>query len=213
MRCPNCKKSTLRKAKYCHNCGASLSNNAKFESTAAVVVTDQAVVSNAPSKMELITTTGLIWGLSLGGCWFADIDPAWSVVPGLVTLIGPTVAEAAYQWVTLPKPPREHITKIQAEHVDELGRPRTIADFDEKISLAQLAWVANRVADGQPFSRRGMCQPGKFSQGDFYAVRDEFFKLHYAFYKNPAVPNEGIILTPRCQKLLKSVVKGVVDGG
>jgi hypothetical protein len=158
--------------------------------------------------MEMVITTGLIWVLSLVGCWLAEINPAWSVLPGLVTLMGPTMANAAYHWATLPKPPKEHINKIQVEYVDEYRTPRNLYDFNEYITLEHLVWVGKRHADGVPFSRRGMCEPGKFSQGDYYKLRDEFLRLRYAFYKNTAVKNEGIILTPRCKKLLNRVVDG-----
>ena len=210
MKCPSCHKSTLRKANFCHTCGAKLNRATAFELASPAIDPALSLPKSSVSKTDVIITTGLIWSLSLGGCWLAEIDPAWSVVPGLVTLIGPTIAEAAYHWVTLPKPPREQAQKIQVEHVDEIGRPRSLYDFEETITLDNLVWVATRIEMGQSFSRRGMCQPGKFSQGDFYKVRDEFLRLRYAFYKNPAVPNEGIILTPRCLKLLKKVV---VDGG
>jgi len=213
MRCPNCSKSTLRKAKFCHNCGQSLTghqnkspNKAQFQTTIPDTVVT--VGPNQVTKMEMVTTVGLIWSLSLGGCWLAEINPAWSVLPGLGTLIAPTIANAAYQWRTLPKPPREHINKIQVEHVDQYHRPRSIYDFEESITMDHLQHVAKRITDGEPFSRRGICQPGQFSQGDYYKIRDEFLRLNYAFYKNPAVKNEGIVLTPRCQKLLKRVVNG-----
>jgi len=210
MRCPDCQKSTLRKAAYCHHCGTALTKSAsqktEFLHTQSLSVSPPVQGKHA-KRNDLIVTTGLIWGMSLGGCWLAGIDPAWSVVPGLVTLIGPTIAEAGHAWVTLPKPPREQITKIQAEHIDEQGRPRSIYDFDDKITLDMLVWVADAVVNQEkPFSRRGICEAGRFSQGNFYTVRDEFLRLNYAFYKNPTIPNEGIILTPRCLKLLKKVL-------
>lgn len=208
MRCPHCRKSTLRKAKYCHHCGTGLKDGSVKSFQSAVPANVSTVSAQSVTKMEMVTTTGLIWTLSLGGCWLAEINPAWSVLPGLVTLMGPTVANAAYHWLTLPKPPKEHINKIQVEHVDEYQRPRSLYDFEAFITLEHLVWVANQVRHGKPFSRRGLCQPGQFSQGDFYKVRDEFLRLHYAFYKNPAIKNEGIILTPRCLKLLKRVVDG-----
>jgi hypothetical protein len=173
---------------------------------------------------EHVLRIGTLFLGGLCGHLFLEWDPSLTVILPLgYVFLGPA---AEFIGTLAGKLPAMEFGQtgpltLRVEHhetSDEGRRFVGLYDMPDSIGLEHLQWIAGKVlpppdGEGESFSRRQVCKVGRLSQLQFETVRDAWLKINYAFYRNPAAPQQGIVLTPRCMKMLKRAHGGVVVAG
>lgn len=218
--CPNCNKWTVRGANFCHHCACVLGGSVFEYGPGPELGPGQVVTEAGPRKTlkDKAMTATLLGMAAACGVLFAGWDAAWiAFTPMIYLSYEPAKDFVAALAGKLPEPKSE-ATTLRVEHVTEDKRHWLLYDFPEGISLDHLQHIARKVlpepiGEGAKFSRRVVCEKGFMSQGQFETIKEFWIRINYAYYRGPD-PREGIILTERCNRLLKkSLNLGLVAGG
>ena len=222
--CNTCGVWAVRNAAFCWQCGHPIAATGHtFES--AIGNGYDAPAASVPAKPQtpiwdkILRFGAVVGSVSVGSAflgWPAELVP----ITGIGYVVAPTLFNWSVRFVgLLPKPKLEsgsdNAATLRVEHVTEDKKHWLLYDFPGGIELKHIQWIAEQVVgEGMSFSRRNVCKPGKLSQGEFETIRDFWLSIHYAFYRDEAAPNRGLILSERCRRLLKKSQQiTVVDGG
>ena len=223
MNCFACGSWTVRGANFCHNCGQALATNGhSFESSIGGPGPGPGYIAPGKPRQPIKDKMGVALVLAMGasvGALFDDWSPAWiALAPMGYVLFEPVTDALAILLGKMPKFEKSEQTTLRVEHFETSQDGKRFVglyDLPQGIELCHLQHIAEIVLDppigeGMPFSRLKVCKPGKLTQGQFYALRDSWLGTHHAFYRDPAAPNRGLILTERCTRILKKSVRLMV---
>ena len=217
--CSSCNGWTINGARFCHHCGHIL-GGMSFEyatGSGSVGVSGPTLGASGQSVKDKAATTGLIALAMSAGTLTETWGPEWIALGPLAYLLYPYAHKLLLDLAgKLPEKQPGH-TKIKVEHSEKTidGKRILIDEYPEEIELSHIQHIAkvclpNPAGRGLEFSRLNVCRPGKLSQGQFRIIRDIWLESHHAFYRNPLVKNQGLVLTERCNRLLKKSLSLVV---
>lgn len=213
-KCTKCKKWTVGGANYCHHCGHYLKSGPNTFNN-SVPIAPRPTTPRQPGSNNhkvILAEGGLITILAMSEV-YALANDSYTVAIGLsIPLVAYTIPKLApvigglavdIKTVFYTPAPKPTAQTIQVEHVDEHGRPRIIADLDNRIQPEQLAWIGQKIISGASFSRPALCEPGRLSQSQYHIIKSDFQRLNYVIAVDKRAPNLGVILTERGKRLVK----------
>ena len=173
--CPRCNDWILNSANYCHHCGFDLAGTQMAHSI-GLVASGPTIRQTIKQDWRGLAITKTFPAFAIGGMAYVVAQtPEAFFIGASITLavdwLGPGVHKGAIDWYNAQSMRlRSQIKKankaarpsgpITVEHLDERGRPRFLNEFDERVTLEDLAWVYHRLMDGAKFSKRGICISG-----------------------------------------------------
>ena len=222
--CPQCNSFIVSKANYCWNCGFNLVSEYVSHSPSIAIAGGSSITQPIRTTLKLdwksILVTKLFPPTVVGIAVYivsSDHQLAFSLsaLTAVLQAIAPGLNQGAIDWYNAQTARiKAKATKniktskpkmIQIEHLDQYGRPRFLNEFDERVSVEDLAWVHHRTAEhGARFSKRGVCvSGGVVSEKKLKILQNEFLRLGYARKLYPKTDNSPIVLEPQGIRMLR----------
>lgn len=209
--CNSCGSWVVAGANFCHNCGLSLAPMA-FQSSLAIkspYTPQNREFGQVSGQWKDKASTAFMLALAMGaGAVFADFSPSLVALIPAGYLLWPVANKMILDLMGKLPQPAEGAVTIKVETVTDDHRHWTFDQLPPSISLGQLQHVAEVCLPepkgrGLAFSRRKVHKTGTFSHGDYDALKGFWLEANFAFYRDAEAPTTGVILTPRCYKLLR----------
>jgi len=212
LNCDNCNSWTVRGANFCHNCGHSLSLVFEYsQGNGGPQMAQNGMIRS--NWKDRVATTILIVSTAGIGAIVGVLDTGYMVLVPLAYLLWEPASKLILDILgKLPdKPPKALETTLRVEHKTPDNKHWRLYDFPAGIELAHIQHIARiclepPTGEGAAFSRRKVKRNGALSQGQFETISQFFLDVNYAFYRDNAAPNLGIVLTERCNRLLKKAL-------